>query len=232
MAVPFAPPDPLRNTANGPPLCPEPGAPYRKGPAPSIAHHPIVTPLTVDGTVDTAYLLIDPWLLPKASEPELMQGAVNCLLADLEGKTDRKHAVRSQSQIGFMLICLCRNTEALQILQDCARAQESIQDHRGLIATQLRLVQACQASNDAAAAVEWGRAALARICAEPALSDLQHFAHHHLGKAQLQAGLYDEAGQHLHIALDSRVQMSDDALVSSTLAALSLLHRLTKLTDA
>jgi hypothetical protein len=131
-----------------------------------------------------------------------------------------------------MLICLGRKDEALQTLHDCARSQESILDFRGLVATQLRQVQAHQASNDAAAAVEIGRAALSRSIADPALSDLQHFAYHHLGKAELQAGLYSEARQHLLNALAFRQQMSDHELVSSTQAALALLRRLTTNTDA
>ena len=188
--------------------------------------------LTVDGTVNTEYVLGPPWLLPEASRPELMQAAINSLLANLEFERDQRQAVRSRSQVGFMFICLGRKDEALKTLHDCARSQESIQDYRGLIATQLRQVQALQAINDAAAAVEIGRAALSRSNADPALSDLQHFAYHHLGKAELQAGLYGEARQHLLIALASRQQMSDHELVSSTQAALALLRRLTTNTDA
>ena len=188
--------------------------------------------LTVDGTVNTEYVLVLPWLLPEASRPELMQAALNSLLADLELERDQRQAVRSRSQVGFMLICLGRKVEALRTLHGCARSQESTQDYRGLIATQLRQVQAFQASSDAPAAVEIGRAALSRSIADPALSDLQHFAYHHLGKAELQAGQYGEARQHLLTALASRQQMSDHELVSSTQAALALLRRLTTNTDA
>jgi tetratricopeptide (TPR) repeat protein len=191
-----------------------------------------VKPLTVDGTVNTEYQLVDPWLLPKASNPALMQGAVDCLLADLEYQTEAEQAVRTRSQVGFMLICLNRQSEAIKVLEDCAHAQQLLQDYRGLIATELRLAQAFQASSDVAAALDAGQEALSRCFADPALADLQHFAHHHLGKVNLQAGLHDNARQHLQTALDLRQQTSNSELVASTQAALSLLPTHTARTDA
>lgn len=157
---------------------------------------------------------------------------MNTLLADLESESDQRQVDRSRSQAGFMLICLGRSADAIKTLHESARSQELIQDHRGLFATQLRLLQALQAGNDVAAALEIGQTVLSGSIAVPALSDLQHFAHHHLGKAKLQAGRYDEARQHLLTALDLRQQLSDSELVFSTQAALSLLRRLTTKTDA
>lgn len=184
-------------------------------------------PLTVDGTAGTAYRLVDPWLLPVAVQPDRMQAAVDQRLADAAREPDGRRAARSRSLAGFMCICLHRPTEAVQILGDCALAQAMLEDWRGLIATELRLVQALQASNQIAAALETAHAALARSTAEPSGRDLQHVAQHHLGKVQLQAGLYDEARRHLLLALDARQRAGDDELVASTQAALSRWRQVT-----
>jgi tetratricopeptide (TPR) repeat protein len=198
----------------------------------SIARHQTMQPLTIDGTVNTEYVLVEPWLLPVASYPKLMQGAVDHLLENLARQVNEEVASRSRSQMGFMLTCLNRAAEAAQILRACARAQHLLGDLRGLVATELRLVQALQASNQVAAATEAGRAALARCTEDPTLFDLQHFAHHHLGKVMLQAGLYQQAKQHLQVALDLRQKSSDEELILSTQGALSLLRRLAVNTDA
>lgn len=204
----------------------------RNGPVPSNFWHQTVQPLTVDGTAKTEYLLVEPWLLPQAVSPQLMQAAIDLRLATLPDETDERVVARSRSQIGFMLTCLNRANEAIQLLKECAHAQQSLEDFRGLVATELRMAQALQACNQVTAAVEVGQAALARSHADPALVDLQHFAHHHLGKAMMHAGLHDQARQHLSAALDLRQKSSDGELVSSTQAALSRLHSLTTNTDA
>jgi tetratricopeptide (TPR) repeat protein len=198
----------------------------------SIARHQTMQRLTIDGTVNTEYVLVEPWLLPVASYPELMQGAADRLLEDLIPQPDERVASRTRSQIGFMLTCLNQADQAVQILRACAHAQRLLGDIRSLVATELRLVQALQASNQVAAATEAGQAALARCTGDPTLLDLQHFAHHHLGKVMLQAGLYQQAKQHLQIALDLRQTSSNEELMSSTQVALSLLRRLAVNIDA
>ena len=189
-------------------------------------------PLTVDGTADTEYLLVDPWLLPTASNPARMQGAVDHLLEALAYQTEPTRRAHLRSQIGFMLICLSRADEAVQMLQECASTQQSLQYDRGLVATELRLTQALQATSQVSEALGVGQVALSRCVAYPALCDLQHFAHQHLGKVNMQAGLYDQARHHLQTALDFRLALSADELVASTQAALSLLRRHAAKNDA
>lgn len=91
------------------------------------------------------------------------------LLENLARQTDEKVASRSRSQLGFMLTCLNQADEAVQTLKECAHAQQSLRDFRGLVATELRLVEAFQASDQVAPATETAQAALARCSADQAL---------------------------------------------------------------
>ncbi|MFQ1990210.1 hypothetical protein ACTG2S_10985 [Aeromonas sp. 82P] len=168
----------------------------------------------------TEYRLCAPYLLPEAVDPIAMQAAANQSLDLNPCAALSRAASRARSAAAFMLLCVGRAAQAEAILQEVISAQMVSEDDVARVSSELRLVQVLQRLDRADEAVSLATQVVCRL--QPK-SLMRHFALHHLGKALVQTGAYDNARAVLSEALSLRQALGKSELIASTLEALSLL---------
>ncbi len=119
-----------------------------------------------------------------------------------------------------MLLCVGRAAQAEAILREVISAQMVSEDDVARVSSELRLVQVLQQLDRLNEAVSLASQVVERL--QPN-SLMLHFALHHLGKALVQTGAYDNARAVLSEALSLRQALGKSELIASTQEALSLL---------
>ncbi|HDX8427481.1 hypothetical protein ACK356_07345 [Aeromonas veronii] len=168
----------------------------------------------------TEYRLCAPYLLPEAVDPIAMLAVANQSLALHPYAALSQDASRARSVAAFMLLCVGRAAQAEAILREVISAQMVSEDDAARVSSELRLVQVLQRLDRADEAVSLATQVVCRL--QPT-SLMRHFALHHLGKALVQTGAYDNARAVLSEALSLRQTLGKSELIASTLEALSLL---------
>ncbi|HGE8241869.1 tetratricopeptide repeat protein [Aeromonas veronii] len=168
----------------------------------------------------TEYPLCAPYLLPEAVDPIAMQAAANQSLDQHPCAALSRAASRARSAAAFMLLCVGRAAQAEAILREVISAQMVSEDDVARVSSELRLVQVLQRLDRLDEAVSLASQVVERL--QPN-SLMRHFALHHLGKALVQTGAYDNARTVLSEALSLRQALGKSELIASTLEALSLL---------
>lgn len=168
----------------------------------------------------TEYRLCAPYLLPEAVDPIAMQAAANQSLDLHPCAALSRAASRSRSVAAFMLLCVGRAAQAEAILREVISAQMVSEDDVARVSSELRLVQVLQQLDRLDEAVSLASQVVERL--QPN-SLMLHFALHHLGKALVQTGAYDNARAVLSEALSLRQALGKSELIASTQEALSLL---------
>ena len=168
----------------------------------------------------TEYRLCAPYLLPEAVDPIAMLAVANQSLDLHPCAALSQDASRARSAAAFMLLCVGRAAQAEAILREVISAQMVSEDDVARVSSELRLVQVLQRLDRADEAVSLATQVVCRL--QPK-SLMRHFALHHLGKALVQTGAYDNARAVLSEALSLRQALGKSELIASTLEALSLL---------
>ncbi|WP_323929296.1 tetratricopeptide repeat protein [Aeromonas veronii] len=168
----------------------------------------------------TEYRLCAPFLLPKAVDPIAMLAVANQSLDLHPCAALSQDASRARSAAAFMLLCVGRAAQAEAILREVISAQMVSEDDAARVSSELRLVQVLQRLDRADEAVSLASQVVERL--QPN-SLMLHFALHHLGKALVQTGAYDNARAVLSEALSLRQALGKSELIASTQEALSLL---------
>lgn len=168
----------------------------------------------------TEYRLCAPFLLPKAVDPIAMLAVANQSLDLHPCAALSRPASRSRSVAAFMLLCVGRAAQAEAILREVISAQMVSEDDVARVSSELRLVQVLQQLDRLNEAVSLASQVVERL--QPN-SLMLHFALHHLGKALVQTGAYDNARAVLSEALSLRQALGKSELIASTQEALSLL---------
>ncbi|MFQ1728785.1 hypothetical protein [Aeromonas veronii] len=168
----------------------------------------------------TEYRLCAPYLLPEAVDPIAMLAVANQSLALHPYAALSQDASKARSAAAFMLLCVGRAAQAEAILREVISAQMVSEDDIARVSSELRLVQVLQRLDRLDEAVSLASQVVERL--QPN-SLMRHFALHHLGKALVQTGAYDNARAVLSEALSLRQALGKSELIASTLGALSLL---------
>ncbi|WP_421329729.1 hypothetical protein [Aeromonas veronii] len=168
----------------------------------------------------TEYRLCAPFLLPKAVDPIAMLAVANQSLALHPCAALSQDASRARSAAAFMLLCVGRAAQAEAILREVISAQVVSYDDAARVSSELRLVPVLQRLDRADEAVSLASQVVERLQQS---SLMRHLALHHLGKALVQTGAYDNARAVLSEALSLRQALGKNELIASTLEALSLL---------
>ncbi|HHQ4476199.1 TPA: hypothetical protein ACSPZR_000930 [Aeromonas veronii] len=168
----------------------------------------------------TEYRLCVPYLLPEAVDPIAMLAVANQSLDLYPYAALSQDASRARSAAAFMLLCVGRAAQAEAILREVISAQMVSEDDAARVSSELRLVQVLQRLDRADEAVSLATQVVERLQQS---SLMRHFALHHLGKALVQIGAYDNARAVLSEALSLRQALGKSELIASTLEALLLL---------
>lgn len=168
----------------------------------------------------TEYRLCAPFLLPKAVDPIAMLAVANQSLDLHPCAALSQDASSARSAAAFMLLCVGRAAQAEAILREVISAQMVSEDDAARVSSELRLVQVLQRLDRADEAVSLASQVVERLQQSYLM---RHFARHHLGKALVQTGAYDNARAVLSEALSLRQTLGKSKLIASTLEALSLL---------
>jgi tetratricopeptide (TPR) repeat protein len=169
----------------------------------------------------TEYLLVRPHLLPRAVDPESMLAAARALIATHKHAGASREAARARSGAGFMLLCAGHAEEAAALLRQAIDEQRLLADDEGRAASEMRLIQALQHLGQLDEALAQAEQVASEL--ERRASPLLHYALHHLGKVQLQAGQVTRARRSLTQARALRQVLGHAELVDSTEQALALL---------